>query len=120
MDCLVNYAWPGNVRELENLVQHMVVLKGGKTIGLSDLPPKFTSDFTPSGASDSPADMPPVDLGEGGIDFNDLVGRFEEQLIRQALSATSGNKKAAARLLNLKRTTLTEKIKKRNIDSGVG
>ena len=50
----------------------------------------------------------------------ELVGRFEGQLIRQALSATGGNKKEAAQLLNLKRTTLTEKIKKRNIDSDIG
>ena len=50
-----------------------------------------------------------------GVDFNVLVNDFETQLIVQALKLTQGNKKEAARLLNLKRTTLLEKIKKKEL-----
>lgn len=54
---------------------------------------------------------------EDGIDFNALVNDFETQLIVNALKMTEGNKKEAARILNLKRTTLLEKIKKKELNT---
>jgi DNA-binding NtrC family response regulator len=57
-------------------------------------------------------------MDEGGVDFNLLVNRFENQLILQALNMTGGNKREAAKLLNLKRTTLIEKLKRKNIQTG--
>ena len=53
--------------------------------------------------------------GEGKVDFKNLVDKFENQLIIQALHLAKGNKKKAAELLNLKRTTLLEKIKKKGL-----
>ena len=52
---------------------------------------------------------------EGRIDFNELINNLETQLIVQALRISGGNKKEAARLLNLKRTTLLEKMKKKEL-----
>jgi DNA-binding NtrC family response regulator len=52
---------------------------------------------------------------EGGTDFYEEVRRFEVALIQRALKQTGGNQKRAARLLNLKQTTLNEKIKRYNI-----
>lgn len=46
-----------------------------------------------------------------GIDFYDEVSRFEIDLIQRALACTGGNQVKAARLLNLKVTTLNSKIK---------
>ena len=46
-----------------------------------------------------------------GLDFEQIVGTIEMRLLEQALRKTSGNKKAAADLLRLKRTTLTAKLK---------
>jgi DNA-binding NtrC family response regulator len=51
----------------------------------------------------------------GGVDFNTLTDNFERSLILKALVMANGNKKEAARMLNLKRTTLLEKIKKKDI-----
>ena len=48
---------------------------------------------------------------EKGVDFYDEVSRFEIDLIRRALLWTGGNQRRAARLLNLKVTTLNSKIK---------
>jgi DNA-binding NtrC family response regulator len=53
---------------------------------------------------------------EGGIDFNALVSDFEGRLILEALAKAGGNKKEAAKMLNLKRTTLIEKIKKKQLE----
>ncbi|MEO5333204.1 MAG: sigma 54-interacting transcriptional regulator [Magnetococcus sp. YQC-5] len=53
---------------------------------------------------------------ENGLDFNGAVASFENQLILSALESTGWNKNKAARLLNLNRTTLVEKIKKKGLE----
>ncbi len=135
MQALFSCNWRGNVRELENLVQHMTVLYGGATVRLTDLPEKYqsASDNTPLQSScmqqtdeqipgpeqlslfSTPAPENGTIWSDEGVDFKALVNDFETQLIRQALQMTDGNKKEAAKILNLKRTTLLEKIKKKNM-----
>ncbi len=119
LQALCRYTWPGNVRELENLIQRMCILHGGCRIDLPDLPPKYRAHM--ADAEPLPSTLVPErkEVWNGdGVDFNNLVSDFEDQLILRALSATNGNKKEAARLLNLKRTTLLEKIKKKGIQEG--
>ncbi|MGH9873254.1 MAG: helix-turn-helix domain-containing protein [Pyrinomonadaceae bacterium] len=53
---------------------------------------------------------------ESGFDFYEEVSRFEIDLIRRALLQTGGHQVQAARLLNLKVTTLNSKIKHYNIN----
>ena len=113
---LLTYPWPGNVRELENLVQRMVVLHGGGTIGVTELPDKYASHHLPATApSPAAVDLPAFEFGAEGIDFDTLVHNFEDRLILHALHLTGGNKKEAARLLRLNRTTLLEKMKKKGL-----
>lgn len=118
--------WQGNVRELENLILHMTVLYAGSTVKLVDLPEKYQSSSenqngtqisAPEQLSLFPDTIPAGDKvwSDDGVDFKALVNDFETQLILQALEVTKGNKKEAARILNLKRTTLLEKIKKKNL-----
>ena len=124
-----HYEWRGNVRELENLIQHMTILYSGRQVELTDLPEKFHNVVIPTELETAVAEVTLVDQPEsrqataqsvtwdnGTVDFNELINDFETQLIVQALKLTEGNKKEAARLLNLKRTTLLEKIKKKDID----
>lgn len=132
MQALQAYSWKGNVRELENLIQHMSILHGGKQVGYSDLPEKYRGEVQPESQgveSSSPDVSVPEQLllfssgpqqpdeiwDDNGVDFKGLVNEFESRLILKALKATNGNKKEAARLLNLKRTTLLEKIKKKEL-----
>jgi DNA-binding NtrC family response regulator len=114
---LLEYPWPGNVRELENLVQRMVVLHGGGSIGLAELPDKYAPrrQSTTSTVAPSTATVPTIDFGPQGVDFDALVDSFEEQLILQALRLTRGNQKEAARLLRLHRTTLLGKMRKKGL-----
>ena len=56
-----------------------------------------------------------VALPEDGLDFNEAVNEFENELILQALQKTAGNKNRAASLLNLNRTTLVEKLKRKGL-----
>lgn len=134
ISALIRYDWRGNVRELENLVQHMSILYSGQTIELEDLPEKFSTFDQSLDAKEIAEDTEEVfaqdpdqssqkaalDISEfhwdqGQIDFNELINTFETQLIVQAMKLSGGNKKEAARLLNLKRTTLLEKIKKKEL-----
>jgi len=106
MRCLMAYPWPGNVRQLENAIERAVALSGGRSqIETADL----TSDIQ---QASNAAAAPDVNLPEGGIDFDRYINRIEHDLIRRALEKTGGNKGAASKLLNLKRTTLVEKLKR--------
>jgi len=112
---LCAYDWPGNVRELENLVERLVILKDSGFITPDDLPDKYLSGHTLVQVPELPV---PEELPAGGVCLNSLVDEFENRLILQALARTGGNKKEAATLLNLKRTTLIEKLKKKNLAYG--
>jgi two-component system response regulator PilR (NtrC family) len=106
---LMSHAWPGNVRELENALERAVALTGGgrRQIDVRDLPPSVQG----AGASIAPIDMP---IPEEGFDLPGYIERVERDVIARALEKTGNNKGAAARLLNLKRTTLVEKLKRLN------
>lgn len=116
MAALHVYPWPGNVRELENLVQRLVVLYGGRMIGLTDLPDKYVPPRTPLLSPSVPIFTDEIHIGPEGIDFDGAIRDLEDQLILKALQMTGGNKKEAAHLLHLNRTTLLEKIKKKGLD----
>lgn len=112
---LCAYDWPGNVRELENLVERLVILKDSGLITPDDLPEKYLSRPVQVQVPVIPAGN---EFPETGICLNSVLDEFENRLILQALERTRGNKKEAAMLLNLKRTTLIEKLKKKNLTYG--
>jgi DNA-binding NtrC family response regulator len=102
---MMAYQWPGNVRQLENAVERaMALLAGRTTIEVTDLPPEIQAVATVA--------TPSLDFPDSGVDLPTIVEQIERDLIGQALVRTGGNKAAAAGLLNLKRTTLVEKLKR--------
>lgn len=109
---LMSYEWSGNVRELENLMERIVIFAEGDTLDTRDLPDYIRGNGTQplTNLIEVTSDMP-----SDGLDFNELVENFETRLITMALEKTSWNKKAAAKLLRLNRTTLVEKIKKKGL-----
>ncbi len=108
-ETMTAYDWPGNVRELENAVERAVLLSAGPWIGLDDLPPRLRRDASIASAVGTCA------LPDDGIDLRASVERYENDLIRQALERTGGNKNRAAQLLNVNRTTLVEMIKRKGM-----
>jgi DNA-binding NtrC family response regulator len=115
---LISYSFPGNVRQLQNAMERAAVFSGmGTEVKLEHLPEEIrnqTSLFQMSlGASYVPRSIP-----DEGIDFSEVVSQIERELLLQTLDKTGGNKMQAAKLLNMKRTTLVEKIKRLNIEVG--
>ncbi len=103
---LMAYQWPGNVRQLENAIERAVAFTAGRSqIDVEDLPTEVQQAQETTAASS-------VTLPEEGMDLEAFVANIERELIQRSLERTGGNKGQAARLLNLKRTTLVEKLKR--------
>ena len=105
MQILLGYSWPGNVRELRNIVERLVVLKGTGKLTAHDLPAELRGA---NGYSTTQG----IEISEDGICLNSAVTEFEKALILQSLEKTKWVKNKAAKLLQLNRTTLVEKIKR--------
>jgi len=138
---LMLYEWPGNVRELANLIERLAIINPKGLVEAADLPEKFqrynvseslaeqiiddtvavnieVEDNAQSeeqlevvgafdGASTALAQLP-----EQGMDLKEYLNVLEVNLIRQALSECNGVVAHAAKRLNMRRTTLVEKLRK--------
>jgi len=105
---LIDYSWPGNVRQLENAIEAGVALSGDREVlEAADfpLPESNRARRIPS------AEIPTIAVPDSGLDYEQTVAVIERGILAQALQKTGGNKKAAADMLNLKRTTLSAKIR---------
>ena len=102
-DFLLRYSWPGNVRQLRNLVERIVLLEKGPTLGVAHLPQEIVVavNEAPGGAASKSS----LSLAE-----------IEEKHIRQVMKMTEGNKSRASRILGISRPTLIEKLKRMDVD----
>ena len=103
---MMAFSWPGNIRQLENLIERALALTPGRTqIDVSDLPQEVQQ------GEGTLADVDVV-LPEEGVDLQRYLQDVEREILRRSLDRTGGNKHKAAQLLNIKRTTLIEKVKR--------
>ena len=117
MDALVNYNWPGNVRELENLIERAVLLSPGKELRVP-LGELKVGNATPDGNGAAIATSPeaaPILPAPTSIT---TLEEMERQHILRALRQTQwriAGPNGAARMLDMKRTTLQARMKKLGI-----
>lgn len=107
-------SWPGNVRQLENAVEMAVLLAGDRQV-------LYPGDFPLPAAAprESPRPLPGACVVPSeGLDFARTISGIERSLLEHALQRTGGNKKQAAELLRLKRTTLSAKLKSLQMAGG--
>jgi len=111
MENLMAYEWPGNVRQLSNAIEMAVTLSEDRHIlDLEDFP--LVSKTPASNTS-----FQSIDIPDDGIHFNTMISNLEKQLILQSLQVARGNKKRAASLLHMKRTTFVEKLRRMEVES---
>jgi two-component system response regulator HydG len=104
---LASYAWPGNVRELQNSMERAVALTAFEKLTVDDLPERVRS-YKRSHvlvASDDPQELVSMD-------------EVERRYILRVLEATSGNKRAAAKILGFDRRTLYRKLERYGVPTG--
>jgi sigma-54 specific flagellar transcriptional regulator A len=124
---LCQHSWPGNVRELANLVERMAIMYPHGVIGISELPNKFRYIEEDNGIQEMREELseraallaPTVEvptsstqLPSEGMDLREYLAELEQDLIQQALDEEDGVVARAAERLNIRRTTLVEKMRK--------
>jgi two-component system nitrogen regulation response regulator NtrX len=97
VELLLRHPFPGNVRELRNLVERLVIMAPGATIG-----PEQVRAVLPRLES----------VAEGGSRLSESVREFERRQIEAALQAAGGSMTQAAARLGLERSHLYKKMKK--------
>ena len=131
---LMAQPWPGNVRQLENAIERAIVLSSTRPVLTREdfaflaerreevpgaLPAPMPAFSAPSAFEPAPpAAGFSLDLPAEGLDLNQVVSDMEKTLMLQSLAITRGNKKRAADLLGLKRTTFLEKMKRLDLEDG--
>lgn len=102
LEAMVAYSWPGNVRQLENTVARLVALSTQPTLLLSDWS-RGPMDHKLS-ASELPSKS-----------YREQMFAHERRVLSQAMERASGNRSEAARLLEMSRTTLIDKLKRHQL-----
>jgi two-component system, NtrC family, response regulator HydG len=97
LECLQHYHWPGNVRELENVIERAVVLSRGEVIQPEDL------------ALPAPESSPP---GDSAVRYQTRLEAMEREVLRDALQAHGGDKRASALAVGMALSTFYAKLKK--------
>ncbi len=99
------YRWPGNVRELENVLERASMLCRKDFIDIEDLP-KYLQDYVPSNDQ-----IPFVEKARLST-----LNELEKEYILYLLKKTNNNLRKTAKILNVSRTTLYNKIRKYSIE----
>lgn len=134
----MQYEWPGNIRELANLIERMAIIYPDEEVDAAKLPEKFQHfkplekivETTLSENYEAGGPLEKIELHGSednhpsalahmpteGIDLKEYLTVLEEDLIRQALHGCNGIVAHAAKRLNMRRTTLVEKLRKYDLE----
>jgi len=102
----LQYYWPGNVRELENLIQSLVVTKDKNYIEICDLPPHMLKEESRINCTSQY-----MVYFSRGKKLSEIICQIEKNIIKDAIKEF-GSVTAAAKHLQIDRSTIFRKLKK--------
>lgn len=113
LDIFSRYSWPGNFRELKNIIKRAVLLSNGEIVESDTLPEELIVEAS----SREPVILAVKEVAETPDERNlkEAAHRSERELIVSTLVKVRFNKSKAARLLNVDRKTLYNKMKQYGI-----
>lgn len=103
LQIMMNYSWPGNVRELTNVLEQSLLNATQNGIILPENLPSFVFEKDDH-------------FAENNSNLKGILEETERQIIRKTLNFTRGNKRKAAKLLEIQRCSLYQKLKKYRIE----
>lgn len=110
----MSYEWPGNLRELKNVIKRSTLLSNGEYIEEKALPFEI-ANFQKLREMDEDFGTLPIPQPQNDLDPNPslktVANEAEYDMIMQVLRQVNYNKSKAARLLNIDRKTLYNKMK---------
>ncbi len=112
LEKLQAYHWPGNIRELKNVIRRAVLLTTGEKISLDALPPEISSPVTNELGQQNHNST----ISAQNPDLKAIQEKTEKALIEETLVKVRFNKTLAAKMLNIDRKTLYNKLKRYNLD----
>ena len=110
MNKLVGYEWPGNVREVENAIERAIVLTRATELGVEDFPPEISGAQASGGGGNHSFDYRPD--GRTIVPLKKALEGPEKEIIAATLASVNWNRQKAAKLLDINRTTLFNKMRK--------
>lgn len=113
IDCLLTYNWPGNVRELKNVIRRATLLTEGNQIPLKALPLEISTFAKVSAIETAVGNL---QSRENSRDLKNAAHEAEYETIIKVLKEVNFNKTKAAKILNIDRKTLYNKMKAINLE----
>jgi len=109
----VRYPWPGNVRELRNIIERLIIMVPGPTIGVSDVPPPLNRAAAAGKSSE----------GKGVVEtylalptLKEARADFDREYLVRKLRENDGNVSKTADAIGVERSNLHRKIKALDIE----
>ncbi len=111
MDIFARHPWPGNLRQMNSVIRTaLAMMDAGETLERRHLPEDFLEELAPVPAV-APAREPVAAQAVMSSMYADSLEQIELQAIQETIRHCNGNISAAARQLNVSRTTLYRKLK---------
>jgi two-component system, NtrC family, response regulator AtoC len=104
LDCFLRYDWPGNIRQLENFIKRFLILPGRHSLLTEFMSPAAAVAIDEAAVTTQPLSL--IDAGAVAAD------RAERELVQRVLEETGGNRKQAAKRMNICYKALLTRLKR--------
>ncbi|MEA4826025.1 MAG: sigma 54-interacting transcriptional regulator, partial [Clostridium sp.] len=103
IEAFLNYDWPGNIRELKNVLEKICVIADDINVSIKDMPKYIIQNSMKNRWENSKTGL------------KNIMNSIEKEIILNTLKQYKGNKRKAAEILEIPRSSLYRKLEEYNI-----